>query len=888
MRVIAVKTGVDDGPPSAEVTGTPLEALTIAPDHDTIAPRMEDLVFTLTRTGDVTGALTVTVNLTQDQTWLSTLSHEVTFSAGSATATLRLRDFHFARGHAAGDLEAAVAAVTGYGTGTATVRVLTGVGNVFHLQLTEAPAFMEGQTPQATVTARLTAPETKLARARAVPFLVATQGAPVTEGYTAINGTDYKDYAGTVTVAASAFALADGTWTAEMALPLPSGFIIDDSTVEGTETFAFQLAGAPQFNWLSFGPEAVQFLYAYPAILRDNDKGLVLSPSALTVVEGDTAGAAYTVKLATAPTAAVTVTVTGHAGTDVTVDETSLSFTTTTWDTAQTVTVTAAEDNDTADETVTLTHTAAGGGYAGETRTLAVTVDDDDELAQVTGVTVTAQAQALKVDWTAVTDATGYKVQWKSGVETFADAATDARERTVTGGATVTDTIPSLTAGTEYTVRVIAVKTGVDDGPPSAEVTGTPLEALTIAPDHDTIAPRMEDLVFTLTRTGDVTGALTVTVNLTQDQTWLSTLSHEVTFSAGSATATLRLRDFHFARGHAAGDLEAAVAAVTGYGTGTATVRVLTGVGNVFHLQLTEAPAFMEGQTPQATVTARLTAPETKLARARAVPFLVATQGAPVTEGYTAINGTDYKDYAGTVTVAASAFALADGTWTAEMALPLPSGFIIDDSTVEGTETFAFQLAGAPQFNWLSFGPEAVQFLYAYPAILRDNDKGLVLSPSALTVVEGDTAGAAYTVKLATAPTAAVTVTVTGHAGTDVTVDETSLSFTTTTWDTAQDGDGDGGGGQRHGGRDGDADAHGGGGRLRWGNADAGGDGGRRRRARAGHRGHGDGAGPGSEGGLDRGDWTPRATRCSGSRAWRPLPTRRPTPASARSRAGPR
>ena len=95
----------------------------------------------------------------------------------------------------------------------------------------------------------------------------------MTEGYTCINGTDYKDYAGTVTVAASAFALADGTWTAEMALPLPSGFIIDDSTVEGTETFAFQLAGAPQFNWLSFGPEAVQFLYAYPAILRDTTRG---------------------------------------------------------------------------------------------------------------------------------------------------------------------------------------------------------------------------------------------------------------------------------------------------------------------------------------------------------------------------------------------------------------------------------------------------------------------------------------------------------------------------------------------------------------------------------------------------------------------------------------
>ena len=48
------------------------------------------------------------------------------------------------------------------------------------------------------------------------------------------------------------------------------------------------------------------------------------------------------------------------------------------------------------------------------------------------------------------------------------------RQATVTSGSTTRYTIPSLTNGTEYTVRVIATRTGATDGPPSAEVTGTP------------------------------------------------------------------------------------------------------------------------------------------------------------------------------------------------------------------------------------------------------------------------------------------------------------------------------------------------------------------------------------------------------------------------------
>ena len=79
-------------------------------------------------------------------------------------------------------------------------------------------------------------------------------------------------------------------------------------------------------------------------------------------------------KLATQPT----VTVSGHAGTDLTLDKTMLTFTVDSWDTAQTVTVKAGHDDDAANDTATLTHTASGGDYAGIIADLPVTVTDDD------------------------------------------------------------------------------------------------------------------------------------------------------------------------------------------------------------------------------------------------------------------------------------------------------------------------------------------------------------------------------------------------------------------------------------------------------------------------------------------------------------------------------
>ena len=89
----------------------------------------------------------------------------------------------------------------------------------------------------------------------------------------------------------------------------------------------------------------------------------------------------------------------------------------------------------------------------------------------VTGVTVAAGDMELVVEWTAVDTATGYTVQWKTDGE---DYNTDDRQATVTSGSTTSYTISGLTNDTEYTVRVIATRTGANDGDPSAEVTGKP------------------------------------------------------------------------------------------------------------------------------------------------------------------------------------------------------------------------------------------------------------------------------------------------------------------------------------------------------------------------------------------------------------------------------
>ena len=92
------------------------------------------------------------------------------------------------------------------------------------------------------------------------------------------------------------------------------------------------------------------------------------------------------------------------------------------------------------------------------------------DLKQVMGVGVALGNAQLVVTWTAVSTATGYTVQWTSSGQGY---NTGDRQATVTSGSTTRYTIPSLTNGTPYTVRVIATRTGATDGAPQ-HLSGVP------------------------------------------------------------------------------------------------------------------------------------------------------------------------------------------------------------------------------------------------------------------------------------------------------------------------------------------------------------------------------------------------------------------------------
>ena len=101
-------------------------------------------------------------------------------------------------------------------------------------------------------------------------------------------------------------------------------------------------------------------------------------------------------------------------------------------------------------------------------------------LGQVTGVTVTPGGNSLTVSWSPLTGAGRYRVQWKSGTQSFGSPGPVPRHKDASGLNTTTITIPNLTAETEYTVRVNGWATA-GPGPWSDEVTATTLRATPVS-----------------------------------------------------------------------------------------------------------------------------------------------------------------------------------------------------------------------------------------------------------------------------------------------------------------------------------------------------------------------------------------------------------------------
>ncbi len=128
--------------------------------------------------------------------------------------------------------------------------------------------------------------------------------------------------------------------------------------------------------------------------------GITLSASTLTVAEGGTA--TYEIKLASAPTASVTLTITAPDGLKVSTGGSAaaatatLTFSTSNWSTNQTVTVSAEEDDDAVNEMLTLSHSTTSTDTefvlaASDLAGVSVTVTDND----TAGVSATKDGSAI-------------------------------------------------------------------------------------------------------------------------------------------------------------------------------------------------------------------------------------------------------------------------------------------------------------------------------------------------------------------------------------------------------------------------------------------------------------------------------------------------------------
>ena len=220
-----------------------------------------------------------------------------------------------------------------------------------------APASISENGGQSTVTARL---NTKVANKDKVP-----QAVEVTISAAPVGRTTSGDFTqnGTVLTIPAGEKASTGTVTISA---------VDDD-VDGPDknlvvTGAATVVGMPESGLVAFPHDE-------GLTIRDDDEsGMTVSPPALTIDEGN--DGTYTVMLNSKPPGNVDVSVSGTAGTDLTLSTANLTFTPSDWNVAQTVTVTAGQDEDEADDMELLTHTASRTDYGAFA--LPVTVRDDD------------------------------------------------------------------------------------------------------------------------------------------------------------------------------------------------------------------------------------------------------------------------------------------------------------------------------------------------------------------------------------------------------------------------------------------------------------------------------------------------------------------------------
>ena len=759
---LAAGTGYTIGT-TAAVTGTitnddfPVITLAVAPATVT-EDGTTNLIYTFTRTGPTTSALTVNYGITGtadsvDFTGATPgAGKTITFAAGSATAILTIDPTADTTIEADETVALTLAAGTGYTIGTTAAVVGTVTNDDFPvITLDVSPAAVaEDGTTNLIYTFMRTGPTTSA----------------LTVNYGITGTADASDYAGATPGTGKTISFAAGSATATLTID-PTA----DTTIEADETVSLTLATGTGY---SIGTTAA----VTGTITNDDFPVITLAVAPATVTEDGTTNLVYTFTRTGATTSALTVNY-GISGTAAATD-----YTGATPGTGKTITFAAgsatavltidptADTTIEADETVALT-LAAGTGYTiGSTAAVTGTITNDDfpvitfavAPATVTedgttnlvytftrtgpttsalivnyGITGTADAS----DYTGATPGTGKTITFAAGSAIATLTIDPTADTTIEADETVALT---LAAGTGYTIGSIGAVTGTisnDDFP----VITLDVSPASVTEDGTT------NLVYTFTRTGATTSALTVNYGITgtADASDYSGATpgagKTISFAAGSATAILTIDPTTDTTIEAGETVSLSLAAGTGYTVGTTAAVTGTITNDDFPvITLAVAPAAVtEDGTTNLVYTFTRTGPTTSA----------------LTVNYGITGTADASDYSGATPGAGKTISFAAGSATAILTIDPTT-----DTTIEAGETVSLSLAAGTGYT---VGTTAA----VTGTITNDDFPVITLAVAPAAVTEDGTANLIYTFSR-TGPTSSalsVNYTVGGTAtlGTDYT-----------------------------------------------------------------------------------------------------------------------
>ena len=729
-----------------------------------------NLVYTFTRTGVTAGALTVnfsvggsaTLNTDYNQAGAASFTATtgtVTFGAGSATATVTIDPIVDATAEPDETTVLTLTAGAGYNVATAGAVTGTIIDDDTSVTLAIAPATV---TEDGAGTMVYTFTRTgNTAAALTVNFNV---------GGTAAIGTDYTQTgAASFTATTGTVTFAAGSAVATVTLD-PSV----DTIVESDETTLLTLAAGAGYGIGTAG--------AVSGTITNDDTDISVAVAPASVTEDGAGNLVYTFTRSGVTTGALTVNFSVGGTASFATDYTqtgAATFSATTGTvtfaagaTTATVTIDPTADSITeSDETALLTITAGTGYNIAGTAATGTIANDDSTVSVTVSPSSVAEDGAtnlvytftrtglltspLTVDFTVGGNATFNTDYTQSGAATFTGSAGTVTFAANSATATITiDPTADTTAESDETavLTLAASGTGYTSSGPAA--TGTianddTVVTLTIAPSTVT-----EDgagtLVYTFTRTGPTTSALTVNFNVAGTAAFgtdyaqagaatFAASTGTVTIAAGSATATVTLDPTADATVESDETTLLTLAAGAGYGIGTVAAVTGTITNDDTDISVAGAPASVaEDGAGNLVYTFTRTGVTTG---ALTVNFSITGPGTLTSTDYSVLSsaGVTFNAGAATGTVA---FAAGETTKTVTVD-PTAEVFVESDENVIATVTSGagYNVVGTPATGTI---------------VNDDTDVSLALSPT--TVAEDGAANLVYTFTRAGVTSGALTV----------------------------------------------------------------------------------------------------------------------------------